>query len=222
MTTGLWVLDFVWMNTQDHEEFNKWGGVAMGIVGAILIAPQASKNFGKWLVGQPLTRLAQATQSLLNRIRGRELTQVTATVTIFNEPEVGRPSVTQTLPWDEDAAIEQKIQWLKSQLEHLNDIWRARAKRLEEIDQLTNQDVALLTTRVYGELEGLQEKIEKIQRDSVMIDATGLLPIVAGLILTGVPEALASWGPWGWVVWFAGAAATIGAVIKSWRSKIWW
>ena len=223
MTTGAWLLllEYIWTSTEYHEAFNKWGGVAMAIVGAILVAPQASKHLGYSAIGKPSTQLAGAIQRLWNRLRHRDLTQVTTTVSISSESQVGTPSAAQTLPWDEDAAIEQKVQWLKDHVKHLDDVWQARAKRLEEIDQLTKQELDQLTARVYNELERLGNKIGKIERDSVMIDATGLLPILFGIILTGVPEELASFGPWGWVVWFAGAAVTVGAVIRSLLSNIW-
>lgn len=97
MTTGAWLLllKYIWTSTEYHEAFNKWGGVAMAIVGAILVAPQASKHLGYSAIGKPSTRLAGVIQRIWNRMLHRDLTQVTTTVSISSESQVDTPSAAQ-------------------------------------------------------------------------------------------------------------------------------
>lgn len=225
MTAGQWLLDFFWMNSDTHEAFNKWGGVLMAIIGAVVVAPQAAKHVLNFLVRGSAGTAALALKRLWARLRGRTLDQVTAASPVSWDSHVGKPAVTNFPAWDEAASLAQKVQWLKAHDDHLNDVWQGRFARLEEVDQQTKLKLNQLDTLVRGEIDRLGKQIRKIERDSVQIDATGLPAILFGIILTGVPEELARWDIWGWkmgwLVWFIGAAVAIWALIQSFRTKMW-
>lgn len=217
MTPGQWLLDFFWNNTPFLEGAIKWVGVAIAVTGAMLVAPQATKHFFSTRVGKPIAVIARAIRSLWVRPQDESIEPVTATRSVSYG--IGTPTVVQSAPLKERATLEEKFQWLRDHVEFLHDTWQRTAKRLDEVDQLTRQELDVLRSRVDVEVKRAQSQIEKIERDSVQIDATGLPPIITGIILTGVPGELASCKIVGWVILAVSIGLTLRAVGTSRRSR---
>ncbi|PRB44312.1 hypothetical protein CQ020_03635 [Arthrobacter sp. MYb23] len=221
MTPGQWLLDFFWTNDDLLEASNKWGGVLMAITGAMIVAPQACKHALGATVGVAITKISMGIRSALARRHGGTLSQVTAVRSISFDSHFGAATATQSLRFEEKATVAEKVTWLKNQLEFIDARWQNAAARLDEIDQMTRRQLQELDTGVHAELKELRDQVGRIERDSVQIDATGLPPILAGIILTGVPEELAGWGVFGWMIFLIFAGGTIAAASRSYSSGNW-
>ncbi len=162
MTPGQWLVNFFWTNTDLLEAVNKWGGVAIAATGAMIVAPQATKHLLTSGFGKPIARAALRVKKILAHLRGRTPDQVTVTRSVAFDSDFGTPTLIQSEPFEEEATLEEKFRWLKTHLESLNAIWQARADRLDEVDQLTRQQMDDLSTRLQDRLEGLGSEIRRI------------------------------------------------------------
>lgn len=221
MTVGQWLLDFYWNNAVLLEGFNKWGGVLMAAIGAVLVAPQGSKHL--WVtITKPLTQTGSFIRNLSLRLLRRS-----RSATVYAPSAASKAGITDQVtvtlhqPWMDEYTLDQKVKWLKDRVERVDADWRARAADLDAVDQRTKLDLRELERRTFDETARLQSQINNIQDDAVRIDATGLPPIVAGIFLTGVPEELATYGAFGWMVWIGMATITVVAVARSIKSNIW-
>lgn len=218
VAVGQWLLEFFWHNQELLEGLNKWFGVLMALIGAVLVAPQGSKHlWDKW-IARPWTAAKIGVLQLLGKSK--------AATVIVGPGEgglsaVGTPTINVEDPWKADFTDFQQIAWLKRRIERVDRDWRSMAESLDAVDNQTRRELKRLEDRAFGELAKLQHEIELIESQTVQIDSTGLWPIVAGIFLTGVPEELSKWWVGGWLVWLLAIALTVNSVRRSRKSGVW-
>lgn len=221
MTDGEWLLEFFWRNSDLLVGLNKWGGVAMALIGAVLVAPQGSRHLWERFAN-PLSKAAGTTLSKVRKWLGQSkdvnIPVGPAEVALGGGSKL---ATEEKVLWRDDFTDDQKVQWLRDRIERVQQDWNSRAEELKEADEGLRDDLNELRLRAFGEIGRLQKLIDAIEAQTVKIDATGLPPIVAGIFLTGVPDELSKWWIGGWLMWGAMALLTVNAIRVSRRSGVW-
>lgn len=217
MTEGQWLLEFFWNNRELLAAVNKWGGVAMAFIGACIVAPAAVKH-----KLEPIGRAALAVKTWVLKVTRRSK-PVHKSVHVGDLLLSGEGTLTSVLeaPWKDDVPNEEKIAWLHKQLLHVKNDVELKTKRLNEADNELREQISELEQRTSPEIEKLQTKLAEQEALAVQIDSAGLPPIVAGIILTGVPDELSHIGAFGWVIWGLAVWVTWRAMRHSKRSGVW-
>lgn len=221
MTVGEWLLEFFWRNSDLLVGLNKWGGVIMALIGAVLVAPQGSQHLWERFA-DPLAKAVTTTRGKVRKWLG-----LTKDVDVVVDPPTvpfkgaSKLSTDGEVPWRDDFTDDEKVQWLRNRIERVQQDWNSRAEELEAADKGLRDDLNELRLRAFGEIGRLQKLIDAIEAQAVKIDATGLPPIVAGIFLTGVPDELSKWWIGGWLAWIAMALLTLNAIRHSRRSGVW-
>lgn len=78
-----------------------------------------------------------------------------------------------------------------------------------------------LEERAFQTLAGLQGQLDEKEAATINIDSIGLLPILSGIVLTGVPEELSHRGVWGWLILGGGCYLTGNAIYRIKKSGAW-
>ncbi|WP_156507348.1 hypothetical protein [Arthrobacter sp. OY3WO11] len=221
MTVGQWMLTFFWDNSDLLEGLNKWGGVAMAIIGAALTVPYAVRHSIRSMVERVRTFAATVqagVKELIRRLRCQPKEVQSDFGSEGNLGAVGHdPSVHISDPWPTDGSIDDKHTWIRSELQ--------RIERRHQ-DHIENNERVI--SHLKGLHKGTRKTIEEMQTEmkaqeaaAITIDTIGLLPILSGIILTGVPEELSKTGVFGWCLLIGASAITIRAMRRSKTSGVW-
>lgn len=219
MTVGQWLLEFFWNDTQLLIDFSKRGGVIMAAIGALVAAPD---GFKAWLIrGVAKIRVFPALWLRLRQLF-RPPSQTARPYSIPSELRIGGSlNLAPGLHWEEGADDSKKVGWLKDEVVRLEAKLRTDIAALVGRDKQHESDLLELRDRLTDDINRLQRQLDEKEAKTAQIDALGLLPITSGIVLSGIPEDVASWGVTGWITWFAAAGSTLFAVVVSWKKGHW-
>jgi hypothetical protein len=225
MTAGEWLLA-LWNNAELLVNLNKVVGVLMALVGAALAAPRAAAqhtSFAAKIALQPLQLLGSALRRL-----GRLLGMKPRPQTIHASGISDHASVSDGLTievsrgdWDPAATVEDRINWLRDAYRNV-EVGLAEARQSSSIEhQKIRDELEAKVFEIQKNIKDLELFIFSETAKSVQVQAIGLGPIAAGIILSGIPEILASLAFWGWLVLTLAIAVTVAALRESIRNDIW-
>jgi hypothetical protein len=190
MTEGQQLLEFFWGNSEFLEGLNKWGGVLMAIVGAALTVPQAVR-----LHLRPIKIAGQRAWREVKQALG-----LTKPVTISprsiesNFSGVGTPGVIMHPTWPANGSAEEQHAWIRGEMCRIEKRLTDHVENNEKVIRNVKLDLKSLEERVFQTTAGLQGQLDAKEAETIKIDSIGLLPILSGIVLTGVPEELSHWG----------------------------
>ncbi|RCG19104.1 hypothetical protein DQ384_38145 [Sphaerisporangium album] len=193
-------------------QVNKFVGVAIALIGAFIVAPDGASR----ILQISGTRI----RSRVNRFR-----RSTQKITLQGLSEEGRASDAMSVqknnyPWMSDAPIDERIETLHRYIidleKRLNDTMSAvsqeRGAREEALTELNRTFTA--------RLDELHRLLQEKERQTATIDARGLPVIGFGVVLSGIPEALAEIPLHvGWALPFAGFAWMVVAARDGIRDR---
>ncbi|MBA3252082.1 MAG: hypothetical protein H0T66_17670 [Geodermatophilaceae bacterium] len=202
-------------------EVNRWVGVAVALVGAVVVAPEGTRlllrSIWAWIRrrGQEIRgQLARFLPFLRRSMDVRagaasgNLTAGAALVTTWGS----------VLDWRPGATVEERLEALR---EWVNGI----KKRVGEIAQLQTQETANreqaideLRADLSAQIADLRWTLDEQQDQAARIDARGLPVIGWGILLSGIPDRLAQI-PFmiGWVFPIVGVILGLAAGVPAWR-----
>lgn len=217
MTEGQWLVEYFWNNSELLAACNKWGGVAMAFIGACIVAPAAVQH-----KLQPAKRAIRAVKTSVLKVIGRSKpTHISVRVGDVLLTGEGGLSSKLDVPWNEAFTAEEGILWLRGELLRVKDSLVKETEELKRADGQIRDQLSSLEQRTFPEIEKLQAELTRQQAESLRIDSAGLPPIVAGIILTGVPDELSTTGAFGWITCGIAAWVTWRAILHSKRSGVW-
>ncbi|GAA3604189.1 hypothetical protein GCM10022419_106010 [Nonomuraea rosea] len=192
-------------------QVNKWVGVVIAFVGAIVAAPDGAQLIYK-------TSTAW-TRRQINRLRKPSRQSVKVSGGAASMRLTGIAGTVTGRVWSPNDPIDQRIEVLRA---HIGDVEVRLNHAVDSIKQEQNaREVAIaeLNRAFQQELGKLHELLEEKDRRLATVDARGLPVIGFGVLLSGVPEALADIPlHLGWALPFAGFAWMVVAVLESVRS----
>ncbi|BCW78313.1 hypothetical protein [Arthrobacter sp. NicSoilC5] len=217
VTVGQFLLDAFWNNAPLLEGFNKWGGVLMAIIGAGLAVPHVIRHgYGRFLDAakrnwDELKKLylwiTRKHRSANVQLGGAGTTRAT----------MGTPSVFVSNPWPADGTADEKHKWIREELQRLEQRFEGFIQNNENVIR----HLQGISEETRTALIALQSELKAKEQESVVIDSIGLLPIMSGIVLTGVPEELSKLGAFGWLLFGLGCFITIYAIRRSKKSGVW-
>jgi hypothetical protein len=188
----------------------RWIGVTVAVAGIVLATPDGLASL--WHSVKTRTRAVFAfAERLLRRQR-----QTVAGGTAHGSLNLGgRARVETWQPWREDAEDSQKIVILHKQVVLLRKQIRELYTNTDRLDDDLHNAMREAERRVATQIEQLASEMRGERRRSSHVDARGLGPIAVGIILTDLPNELASSIVLGWIV-VATAVIWIAIVTPGW------
>jgi hypothetical protein len=189
----------------------RWVGVAVAVAGAILATPDGIASLWRFIKRRHGTVLAFA-RRLLRLRRDAIVHGVTATGHIATG---GRAHVSKWQPWLPRADGSLKIEILHKQvdmmLEQLNELRIQSYKISDDLEKKIKDAEA----RVVGQVRQLSSELRGERSQASRVDARGLGPIALGIVLTGLPDELATIATVGWLA-IAASVLWTAAATPSW------
>ncbi|MEV0968501.1 hypothetical protein [Microtetraspora glauca] len=191
----------------------KWTGVAITLIGLFIVAPHALLSIwrrSKDWIKRKISSLLQRPQTVhVGLVDGGAVVEG---VTVL---QVGG------FTWDESVPVEERIARLRAYVESVESRLNNSFERIAEERTAREQAVSELEAQLRKEINELRGIIEAQERESLVIDTRGLVPIVFGVIFGNVPEFLATWPAWhlAWFWPFLGFGLTVMIATKSWTER---
>jgi hypothetical protein len=174
-----------------ESDFIRWVGVAVAVAGAFLATPEGIASVWRY-VKQRHGKVLAFARRLLRRPRG---VAVHGGLSLGSMAFGGRGYVSKWQPWLPRADGDLKIDILHKQVDIL----------VERVDELRNQIdrtsddlqkcIKEAEARVAGQVRELASELRGERSQASRVDARGLGPIALGIVLTGIPDELAT-VPW--------------------------
>lgn len=217
MTGGQWLLEFFWDNSALLIALNKWGGVLMAIIGSALTVPHAVR-----LHLRPIELARQrALQAIQKKLGRGKSVSVSPKGIASSFAGMGTPGVIVHPTWPSDGSNEEQHEWIREEMRRIENRFVDHIENNEKVIRKLKLDLKSLEERVFKTIASLQGQLDEKEAASVRIDTIGLLPILSGIVLTGVPEELSHWGVMGWVIFGLGCVLTGNAIYRSAKSGAW-
>lgn len=201
------------------SDVNRWVGVGIAVLGAVVVAPSGTRLLVRsawvWLRRQGARTRGQLARFLPFLRRDLNVQGVTASIGVG----LGVGTLTGSgRAWHPTASVDERIEALH---QHITEV----EGQLIEVSQQLSQETSK-RERALAELEaGLSAKtaelcrlLEEQEHRAARVDARGLPVIALGIVLSGIPDQLASI-PYGigWVAPVLGIAAAVAAGVPAWR-----
>jgi hypothetical protein len=220
-----WFLDFG--NADLLENWNKGVGVVIALIGAALAAPKATAQKGSVAANialRPLQVIGSWLRSL-GRLLGMKSVSPTvqAVVSLGNGMGIadGLKVEGHRGDWPPGTPVEERIEWLRDAYRHLEAALREAGESNDAEHVKIRAELEANVTAIAQDIEALKVFILEENEKAVQVQAIGLLPIALGIVLSGVPEFLASLGFFGWCLVVVAITVTIFAIRESVRHDIW-
>jgi hypothetical protein len=186
----------------DESDFIRWVGVAVAVVGAILATPDGVASVWRWVTQRHGEVMALA-RRLLRRPRdvNVQLGPILGTIGFG-----GRGYVDKWQPWLPHANVDQRIDILHKQVDILVERVDELRKQIDRAGDDLQKNIKEAETRVAKQVRELASAVRGERSQASRVDARGLGPIALGIVLTGLPDELAT------VAW-VGYAFIAGSVI---------
>lgn len=216
-SVGQLLLDTFWNNASLLEGCNKWGGVLMAIIGAGLAVPHVVRHAYQRSI-TAATRMLEALKRLYLWVFRRRRSATVNLSGAGSASAMGHaPTVTISPTWPADGSIDEKHDWIRGELRRIENRFEGFIEKNENVIRHL-KGISEETRRA---LTALQSELQAKERASVVIDSIGLLPILAGIVLTGVPEELSELSAAGWGIFAFGCFLTVYAIHRSRKSGVW-
>jgi hypothetical protein len=194
-----------------ESDIIRWVGVAVAVAGAVLATPDGIASLWRF-IKQRHGKVLAFVRHLLRLRRDAVVHGVTAT---GHMTMGGRAHVSKWQPWLPRADGHLKIEILHKQvdimLEQLNEL---RIQSYKISDDLEKK-IMEAETRVVGQVRQLSSELRGERSQASRVDARGLGPIALGIVLTGLPDELATMAAVGWLA-IAASLLWTAAATPSW------
>ncbi len=185
----------------------RWVGVTVAVAGVVLATPDGIA--AAWRLVKNWHLRAWALARRLLRLPGQEVSM--AGMTAMEMTMAGKGFVERWQPWREDARDDEKIDILHKQIDSVHDqIGELRAQIDRTADDL-RKEIREAEDHAIGQLRQLASEMRGERSQASRVDARGFGPIALGIMMTGLPDELATVAAVGWlavavaVIWTAGA-----------------
>lgn len=195
----------------DESDFIRWIGVAVAVVGAILATPDGVASVWRW-VKQRHGKVLTFARRLLRRPRSVTLSggAILGAMTVG-----GRVHASKWRAWLPHTNVDQRIEILHEQVdflvERVDDVRRQVDRARDDLQKSIKEAEA----RVAKQVRDLASDVHGERSQSSRVDARGLGPIALGIVLTGLPDELASYA-WVGYAFIAGSVIWALAASPSW------
>jgi hypothetical protein len=166
----------------------RWVGVTVAVAGAVLATPEGIAAAWRWVRERCIRLLA-----MIRRFMHRPAPVVNATAAMSGVATLsGRAHAYRWQPWRQDAEEDEKIEILHKQvellLEHYNELHGLVGRTADEFLRETHE----VERRAVGHVQQLSSDLDAERSQASRVDARGLGPIALGVILTSLPDELAT------------------------------
>ncbi|MEV0382869.1 hypothetical protein [Nonomuraea sp. NPDC050643] len=190
---------------------NKWVGVIIAMVGAMIAAPDGTKM----VIRAPAARA----RGLINRWRA-PATQ-SRSVSVSATATLGALTATATArSWKPGDPVDDRIEALRAHISVLEGHLNQTARAVDEEKSAREAAISELGNELRVGLDELHKLLEQKDRQLARVDARALPLIGFGIVLSGVPEELAGFlGSLGLLLPVAGFAWMVWILVKVERSR---
>ncbi len=205
------------------SDLNRWVGVVIALVGSFVVAPS-----GAVLLWRSATDWLRQRKHQLRSQLARFLPFLRRDVTIHATSAAGAASgalgsLTATgsgRAWHPDEPVDERIDALRQHITEVEGRLNEVIRKLREETASREQLGAELTRTLQEKTVELRRLGEEKERESAQIDARGLPVVGFGILLSGVPEKLAT-VPFGlgWMFPILGLGAAATAIAHAWRHR---
>lgn len=191
----------------EDERILRTTGVALAVLGAILVSPHGFKRM--------LYVLEQWVLHVWWAIRGHSVNIHVPAAFAATGRLHARAVAVQNIP--PDASVEEKVRILQVEIENLRNTVQGD---YEEFSGKISELRALVGT-LDQRTEELLARLKKDQEQAASLDAAGLPVITWGILLSGVPQELAANPGWGWFFILVGIVLGVAMFRKTVRDGAW-
>jgi Zn-ribbon protein, possibly nucleic acid-binding len=189
-------------------QVNKFVGVFIALVGAFITAPDGARlvfrSSAAWARKQ-INRFRKPPTKTI-QVSAAGFAGITGTVTMTATGRV----------WDPNAPVDERIETLRSYISDVETRLSATINRVTEERAAREKAIEDLSRTLHAKVDELYQLLKEKEEQTAIIDGRGLPVIGVGILLTGIPEALAEI-PWhlGWLLPFGGFGLMVAAVMAS-------
>ena len=191
-----------------EADWIRWAGVAIAVTGALIATPDGTR--AAW---HGITRAGNRIRDLLARYL--PFLCRTTRAELKQDADAGasaeRMSVSRRIEWNARARDKDKIEFLHQQVELLWQELTAVRHEIPRVEAALRSDLERAEVRQQGAYQQLAGHLEARERRAARVDAHGIWPIGAGIVLTGIPGELAAVAVLGWLSIAGGIAVTVWA-----------
>lgn len=202
------------------SDLNRWVGVAIAVVGSVVVAPTGTvllwRSATDWMLQRKHQLCGQLARFLpfLRRDVTIHATSATGAASAFGSATV----TVSARAWHPGAPVDERIEALRQHITEvegqLNEVTRNLREETASRERLAVELKRTLEEKT-TELSRLDEEKE---RESAQIDARGLPVIGFGILLSGIPDELASIPlGFGWIFPILGVGAAAHTIVHAWR-----
>lgn len=204
------------------SDVNRWVGVVIALVGSVVVAPGGTgllrRSATDWM-----RRRKHQLRGLLTRFLPflrRDVTIHAAGATGVTSASGGATAIVSGRAWQPGASVDERIEALRQHITEVEGRLNEVTRTLREETESRERAVAELKRTLEEETVELRRLLEKRERESARIDARGLPVVGFGILLSGVPDKLASI-PFGlgWIFPVLGVGAAATATVHAWRHR---
>ena len=172
----------------NEADFIRWVGVAVAVAGAFLATPEGIAA-GWRIFGHQSSKVLTIARSLLRRpnnvtLTGRAMLGATAVG--------GRAYASKWQPWRSEATTWMKVDILHKQVDILVERVDELRRYVDQTGDGLQQNIREAEARVAGQIRDLASELRGERSQVSRVDARGLGPIALGIVLTGLPDELAT------------------------------
>jgi hypothetical protein len=189
----------------------RWIGVAVAVAGAVFATPDGIASLWHPVKARYLKLWALAEQQIRRLLRrpGRVISGTGS----LRLPKMGLSASGEVWrDWCEDADPDEKIAILHRQADLLREQIRNLSTQVDDRTASLGKEIGEAEGRVTGQLQQLASQLRGERSQASRVDARGFGPIALGIILSGIPDELATLRWLGWLAvliaigWTAAAA----------------
>lgn len=175
----------------------KYVGVLIALAGIILTTPDGTRKGVRALRQGLARRIAPIRHTLARFLPFLRRNAIAMPATVGATATVGRATVTTTgFRWDPKAPLEERIDTLREYIVNLETRHNQLATQLSgEVSKLEEANKNL-RNEFTSEVTKLRDFLEEKDERSARVDGRGLPVLVGGLLMTNLPQEIASF-PWG-------------------------
>jgi hypothetical protein len=191
-----------------EADWIRWAGVATAVTGALIATPDGT--LAAW---HGMTRAG-------NRIRDRLARYLPfLRRTTHTEPKQAadagvsaeRMCVSRRIEWNARAGDKGKIELLHQQVDLLGQELTDVRQEIQRVEASLRSALERTEVRLQDAHQQVAGRLEARERREARVDAHGIWPIGAGIVLTGLPDELAAVAVLGWLSIAAGFALAFWA-----------
>jgi hypothetical protein len=199
------------------EDLTRWLGMAITVVGALAVNPDATANAWHSFQGQVvrswrplrgfLARLIPCLRRNTNVLAGTAsgLASLNVAATGYARGVVG---------WGPNATTAAKIAILDRRTLALDKELGELQRKVDTVEKRLRNALADAVAELRGEAVAIRETVEDLRRETVRLDASALPIIVVGFVLSGLAPDATRFQVWFWCLVVLGAVA-----FTIWRAR---